>query len=160
MRDADPQGDADALERLAVWALKRYAPVCQTDPPDGLAIDATGAAHLKGGEAAMLADMVHRLAEAGVRAEAAIAPAYGAAHALARFRRDLRIVDDGGIDAAIGPLPLEALRLSGDLIAGLRRMGFERIADVAHRPRAPWRSASAPIWAVASTRPTPARESL
>lgn len=137
VRDADPQGDADALERLAVWALRRYAPVCQADPPDGLAIDATGAAHLKGGETAMLADMVDRLAEAGVQAEVAIAPAYGAAHALARFRRDLRIVDDGGIDAAIGPLPLEALRLPHDLVAGLRRMGFERIADVVHRPRAP-----------------------
>lgn len=137
VRDADAEGDAAALERLAVWALKRYAPVCQADAPDGLAIDATGAAHLKGGETALLADMVERLEQAGIEAEAAIAPTYGAAHAVARFRRDQRIVDAAGVDAAIGPLPLEALRLPGELVANLRRMGFERIGDVAHRPRAP-----------------------
>jgi nucleotidyltransferase/DNA polymerase involved in DNA repair len=43
-----------------VWAL-RYAPIATADPPDGLVIDATGAAHLHGGEAAMLTDMVGRL---------------------------------------------------------------------------------------------------
>ncbi len=137
VRDADISGDAAALERLALWALGVYAPICQPDAPDGLAIDATGAAHLKGGEAAFLADMIARLDAAGVAADAAIAPTYGAAHAVVRHRRDHRIIAPGEIDAAIGDLPLAALRLSPDLVAGLARMGFDRIADVAHRPRAP-----------------------
>ena len=59
IREADPDADARALERLAVWAL-RYSPVVAADPPDGLVIDATGADHLHGGEEAMLADMVGR----------------------------------------------------------------------------------------------------
>ena len=49
--DADPKEDEAALERLALWALKLYSPVVAADPPDGLMIDASGAAHLHGGEA-------------------------------------------------------------------------------------------------------------
>ena len=137
VRDADPAGDADALDRLALWAMHRYAPVCQADPPDGLAIDITGAAHLKGGEAALLGDLTARLRRVGVSGRGVVAPTYGAAHAAARFRAELQIVHEDGIDAALASLPLEALRLPMDLPAGLRRMGFERIGDIAHRPRAP-----------------------
>ena len=137
VRMADPAGDEAALDRLAVWAMRRYAPVCQPDPPDGLAIDATGAAHLKGGEAAMLADMIRRLNEEGIKADAAIGPTYGSAHAVVRFRRAHRMIAPDAVDAAIAGLPLAALRLPEALIAHLHRMGFDRIADVAHRPRAP-----------------------
>jgi protein ImuB len=54
VRDAEPPADVKALDRLAIWALQRYAPVAAADPPDGLVIDMTGAAHLHGGEDAML----------------------------------------------------------------------------------------------------------
>ena len=40
---ADPASDTEALERLAVWAL-RYSPLVAADAPDGIVIDATGAA--------------------------------------------------------------------------------------------------------------------
>lgn len=137
VRDADPAGDADALDHLALWAMNRYAPICQADPPDGLAIDITGAAHLKGGEAALLSDLTARLQRIGVSARAVAAPTLGAAHAAARFRTEVQIIDEDGLDAILFPLPLEALRLPADLPPGLRRMGFERIGDIAHRPRAP-----------------------
>ena len=52
--DAEPEADAQALDRLAIWALQRYAPIVAADPPDGLVIDTTGAAHLHGGEGAMV----------------------------------------------------------------------------------------------------------
>ena len=45
--DADPAADNGALDRLALWALRHYAPVVAADPPDGIAIDATGAARLR-----------------------------------------------------------------------------------------------------------------
>lgn len=137
VRDADPHGDAEALDRLALWAMHRYAPVCQADPPDGLAIDVTGAAHLQGGEPGLLRDLATRLQGVGVTSRGVIGPTLGAAHAVARFRADQRLIADDGVDAALSPLPLEALRLPADLPVGLRRMGFERIGDVAHRPRAP-----------------------
>ncbi len=108
------------------------------DPPDGLLIDATGAAHLWGGEAKMLADMVARLAAAGVRARAAIAWSLGAAHALARYlARSTLVVDDRETELALAELPIAALRLTPDVTTGLRRMGFDRIGELEAQPRAP-----------------------
>ncbi|MGV9010001.1 Y-family DNA polymerase [Brevundimonas sp.] len=135
--DADPQGDRAALDRLAHWALRHYAPVCAADAPDGLAIEATGAAHLKGGEAGFLSDMEVRLAAAGIRARAVMAPTYGAAHALARFASGVPIVDEGEIGRTIGDLPLAALRLPETLLPALTRLGFETILDLERQPRAP-----------------------
>src|SRR5450631_1317809 len=84
VRDADPAADAKALDRLALWALQRYAPIVAADPPDGLVIDVTGATHLHGGEDAMLKGMVERIAASSITARAAIANSWGAAYALAR----------------------------------------------------------------------------
>lgn len=135
--DAEPAEDDAALERLALWALKLYAPVVAAHPPDGLVIDASGATHLVGGAAAMLDDIVARLDRVGVRAQAAIAPTYGAAHALARYRaRPTLVVGAASAAAAIADLPIAALRLTPDLVAGLKRMGLDRIGEVEAQPRA------------------------
>jgi protein ImuB len=83
--DADLDADRDALERLALWALKLYAPIVAPDPPDGLVLDISGAAHRFGGEDGMLTDMVERLASVGVTARAAVSGACGSGHALARY---------------------------------------------------------------------------
>jgi protein ImuB len=134
---ADPDSDAEALERLAVWAL-RYSPLVAVDAPDGLVIDATGAAHLHGGEDAMLADMISRLEAVGLTARAAIADTRGAAHALARFAARPRLVVPEGESAdRIKPLPIAALRLAADTVVDLRKLGFERISDLLATPRAP-----------------------
>src|ERR1700732_2337632 len=64
------------FDRLALWGLRHYAPIVATDPPDGLVIDTTGAAHLHGGEDAMLNGVVDQLAASGVAARAAIADSW------------------------------------------------------------------------------------
>jgi len=87
IRDADLEGDREDLEKLALWALRTFSPIVAADPPDGLVIDATGAAHLKGGEAAYLNDLVRRLAKAGVAARAAMSGSWGSAHARALRRQ-------------------------------------------------------------------------
>jgi protein ImuB len=134
---ADPDADAGALERLAVWAL-RYSPVVASDNPDGLVIDATGASHLHGGEGAMLTGMVERMGSVGISARAAIADTRGAAHALARFAAHPTFVAPDGEGAErIEPLPIAALRLPADTVDDLRRLGFERVADLLTTPRAP-----------------------
>jgi len=138
IHDADPVADTAALNRLAVWALRRYAPVVAADPPDGLVIDASGAAHLHGGEAAMLADLTRRLAAAGIEARAAMAGTLGAAHALARHRASpTLVVASDATAAAIADLPIAALRLPADGIEALRRLGFQTIGEVAAQPRPP-----------------------
>ena len=134
---ADPAADAEALERLAVWAL-RYSPIVAADAPDGLVIDTTGASHLHGGEDALLADMISRLGVVGITARAAIADTRGASHALARFAaRPALVVPERESADRIKPLPIEALRLSADMVDDLRKLGFERIADLLATPRAP-----------------------
>lgn len=137
VHDADPAGDAAGLDDLALWALRRYAPLVAADPPDGLVIDATGCAHLHGGEAAMLTDMIARLASAGIAARAAMAPTRGAAHALARFGAHGTIVHDENLPTALATLPVAALRLPADMVDALRRLGLDTIGDLAVRPRAP-----------------------
>ena len=122
---ADAAADLASLERLAFWILQRIAPIVAVDPPDGIVIDATGAAHLHGGEDPMLEALTGRLALSGVTARAAVAGTWGAAHALARFGGDLE------------NMPPEALRLPAAIAAGLRDMGFGRIGDLMVQPRAP-----------------------
>ena len=79
-----PAEDAQALDRLAAWCL-RLSPMTAADPPDGVWIDATGCAHLYGGEQPMLALLSEHLARHGLTGQMAIADTPGAAHALARY---------------------------------------------------------------------------
>lgn len=134
---ADPRADAAALERLAIWAQRRFSPVVAPDPPDGLVMDVTGTDHLHGGEAAMLAALTRRLAAAGFSARAAVADTPGAAHAAARYlARDMLVVPPGAAEALLRPLPVAALRLPPDVADGLRQLGLERVQDLLERPRA------------------------
>jgi protein ImuB len=138
IEDADPAADAAALNRLALWMLQRFAPIIAADPPSGIVIDSTGADHLHGGEAAMLATLVEKLAGAGLCARAAIADSWGAAHALARFAARPGYVSEPGRAASdVAPLPIAALRLAPELADGLRVLGFERVGDLLALPRAP-----------------------
>ena len=138
LRDADPAADAKALDRLALWALQRYAPIVAADPPDGLVIDATGATHLHGGEDAMLKGMVERLSASGIAARAAIADSLGAAHAFARYAaRPTLVVLAGDSAKALLNLPIAALRLPQTVVADLSVLGFTCIGDLAAKPRAP-----------------------
>jgi len=138
VQDHDAVGDVQALDRLALWMLQRYAPIVTADPPDGLVIDSTGADHLHGGEDAMLAGLIDRLAASGVQARAAIADTWGAAHALARYAAKPALVAPASHGSAVlAGLPLAALRLPADMIAALHVLGFERIGDLLAQPRAP-----------------------
>ena len=135
---ADPAADAAALARLALWALRRYSPVVAIDLPDGLLIDATGVAHLFGGETALLDELRARLTAARLGSRIAVAGTIGAAHALARFGpRPAMIAASSETGAAVAALPLAALRLDPTLVERLRRLGFESIADLAATPRTP-----------------------
>jgi protein ImuB len=138
MRDADPATDAKALDRLALWALQRYAPIAAADAPDGLVIDVTGAAHLHGGEDAMLEGMIARLAASGIAAHAAIADSWGAAHAFARTGdRPALVIPEGDSAKALLDLAIAALRLPKIMVEDLHVLGFARIGELAAKPRAP-----------------------
>ena len=133
--DHDPAADRAALEALSDWCV-RFSPAVALDGTDGLFLDITGADHLWGGEAAMLVDLVARLARWGVPARAAIADTAGAAWALARYGDDLAIAAPGLQRAAIEDLPVAALRLEDAAEAQLPRLGLHRIGQLLALPRA------------------------
>ena len=158
VRPCDPAGDLAFLENLALWA-QRWGPWSALDPPDGVLVDITGAAHLFGGEATLLTDVHQRLGARGLTARAAIAPTAGAAWALAhygargeilsppsslraersnpwRFARS-RIAssappprNDDAEYLLLNDLPVAALRLDPAVVLLLRRLGLKRIGDL------------------------------
>ena len=137
---ADPAADARALKALAHWA-ERWSPSVSVDPSEGglegLFLDVTGAAHLFGGEAALLRQIRERLAGAGVPARVAMAPTPGAAWALARWGEgEAPIATDETVRARLAPLPVEALRIADRTLRQARRFGLKRIGDLYPMPRA------------------------
>ena len=131
---AEPDADIAGLQRLALWALRRYSPIVAVDPPNGLLIDSTGATHITGGAQALLDILVARLGTAGITARTAMAPTVGAAHALVRYRTTSSLIAD---TEALTDLPIAALRLPALIVRGLHRLGFERIGALEATPRAP-----------------------
>jgi len=142
-RPADLAADRAALERLGVWA-ERWSPAVVVDSVqeggqegmEGLFLDVTGAGHLFGGEAALLAGMETRLAQAGARARLALAPTPGAAWALARWGRERAVVPEDRTRDALEPLPVEGLRIEAAALRQARRFGLKRIGDLYDMPRA------------------------
>jgi protein ImuB len=139
----DSAADDAALRRLALWAT-RYTPTASPwraeNGADGFFLDIEGAAHLFGGEQALLADLSVRL-EKNFRlpARIAVADTPGAAWALSRFHPARNYILPCGREAeALTPLPIEALRLSPETCTTLRRLGFKTVGALLDKPRAPF----------------------
>ena len=132
----DSSGDAAGLQALAAWIVRRYSPIATPDPPDGVFIDSTGCDHLFGGEKAMLADLQVRLNRRGIAVRIGMADTPGTAYAMARHAADpIEIVRPGGAEEALRSLPVAALRLPGEIVAGLCDLGFSRIGQLFDVPR-------------------------
>nr|WP_330218888.1 DNA polymerase Y family protein [Sphingomonas sp. Leaf357] len=137
-RPADPDADAALLDRLALFAVRRWSPIAAATPPDGLWLDLAGCDHLHGGETRFCQRLLAFCKRAGFTARAAVADTAGAAHALARFApSDLTIVPARETVRAVSPLPVAALRLSGTALGAARRFGFETIGDLLPVARGP-----------------------
>lgn len=133
--DADPLADDALIERIADWC-DRYTPLVARYDGNGLMLDITGAAHLFGGEASLLADVTARLAAFGLTASGVIAGVADAARALVRVGRS-RIVEPGREADAVRPLAVAALGLDEARSLALVRSGLKTIGDLADRPRSP-----------------------
>jgi len=103
----------------AAWALARYAGRAAGPDRSGDAIDQEAYATRS------------RAAKRRNWERGGPAPAIPTAKA-----RAARIAPPGGTYGAIAPLPVAALRLPGDLVAELGRLGLRRIGDLAGQPRA------------------------
>lgn len=133
--EEESPADRALLENLAAWA-ERYTPIVTLDPDNGLILDITGAAHLFGGEAGLVADVEVGLQAQGFFVRRAIADTPGAASAAARYG-SISIVPEGGTAEMLKPLPLAALRLDEETVAALDRVGLKRIGQIMDAPRGP-----------------------
>ena len=138
---ADPVGDRVLLDRLARWS-SRWSPLVEVDGADALRLDASGVAHLFGGEAALLRDIETRFATLGLTARVAMAGTAGAAWGLARYQplsplpeREGPAKREGeGLDL-LAPLPIAALRLPAAVVRTLDRLGLKTIGALVGVPR-------------------------
>lgn len=133
--DEKPGFALQLLEQLADWSI-RYTPGVQVTGEDGLMLDITGCAHLRGGEHPCLRDMVVRLRSAGLEARGAMADTIGAAFAIARYGREKPIIAAGGQAEALAGLPLSALRVAEETSLRLSQLGIRTIGDLQKLPRA------------------------
>jgi protein ImuB len=131
---ADGEGDRTLLERLARWA-SRWSPLVEIDGDDGLRLDASGVAHLFGGEAGLARDIESRFARLGLTARVAIAETAGAAWGLARYGPTSPGSMRAGLAELLAPLPVAALRLPAAVIRTLERLGLKTIGTLAGVPR-------------------------
>lgn len=122
----DPAAERRLLGRVIAVA-QGFSPVVMAEPPDGAVIDLTGCAHLFGGEAGLVADLLARIARLSATVRYGIGHTPEAARARARFA--------AAPEADLLALPVEALEAPPETTLALRRAGLKRIADLATRPR-------------------------
>ena len=125
----DRSADARALKALALW-MERWSPSLALCGEDSVLVDVTGAAHLFGGEGAMLADIAQSLASGGLTARLGLAPTPGAAWALAHEGADRTCLDESGLRDGLAGLAMAGLRLSEETLMLLRRFGLTRIGQL------------------------------
>jgi protein ImuB len=131
---ANEPADQRLLEKIADWC-DGFTPFVALDPPDSLLLDVTGAAHLFGGEQAMLDRLGADLKRQGFTVAGALAGTALAARALARYRSGT-VVPQGTDSDAVAPLPVDALGLDPITVHAFRRAGLKTVGQVARRGRA------------------------
>ncbi|MFO0831957.1 MAG: DNA polymerase Y family protein [Phycisphaerales bacterium] len=135
MEEARPAHDASALQALACWTL-RFSPVVAVDGDDGLLMDVSGMERVCPDEQKLVRRIARTLARLGFAVRVALASTYACAWAVARYGgRRLMVVPAGTEEAALAPLPVDALGAEDACTAGLLDVGVETIADLAELPR-------------------------
>ena len=140
--EVDNVADRKALDLLAD-SCGRFTPCVAAEVNTsgggaGLFLDISGCEHLFGGEEELLKELKSHLQRVGYLNRLAVADTPGAAWGVARFGNNVcTSVEPGGQRAALGPLPVSALRLSSKVIEGLRRVGLKTICDLSVIARAP-----------------------
>jgi protein ImuB len=130
---ANDAADSKLLERVADWC-DRFTPFVALDGPHALLLDVMGAAHLFGGETAMLNRILALLRAQGFIVRGVLAATAMAARALARYCDGL-VVAAGEETKTVAKLPIEALFLDPVTTHAFRRAGLKTVGQVADRNR-------------------------
>jgi len=131
--DDDPSLVERLLTKIGVWCI-RFTPVVAIDPPDGLILDVTGCSHLWGGDESYVGDITKKIHSRGYDVRVAMADTIGVAWGAARFGKGSLIVAAGDHQALMS-LPSEALRLEGEVIDRLYKLGLREVSQFIRMPR-------------------------
>lgn len=132
--DDVPSLSEKLLRKMAEWCI-RFSPVVAIDEPDGLIIDASGCAHLWGGEEKYLDEINKRLRDRGYQARSSIANTIGTAWAVARFgKKEFRVAEGDDVNALLA-LPPSSLRLEADVVQRMHKLGLRQVRDFISMPR-------------------------
>lgn len=142
--DDKPGLTGQLLQRIAEWCI-RFTPAAAPDAPGGVVLDATGCAHLWGGEEAYLQDITQRLRARGYTSRCAVADTVGCAWAVARYGQNNNVVESGKQTQALLPLPVSSLRLDADTTVRLHKLGLRRVGDLVGLSRSALRRRFAPL---------------
>jgi protein ImuB len=133
--DDDPSLPEKLLKSIAKYCI-RYTDTVAIDLPDGLILDATGCAHLWGGEKNYIAEINSRLTNRGYDVRATMADTIGAAWAIAHYGGSSPIIEPGKQMEALLNLPPSALRLEPEVTDRLYKLGLRKISQFINMPRA------------------------
>ncbi|WP_205511000.1 Y-family DNA polymerase [Longitalea arenae] len=122
------------LGKLAEWCI-RFSPYVAIDAPDGLIFDASGCAHLWGGDIDYLSTIIKRLHGRGYQLRVGMADTIGAAWAIARYGRSSPVIEPDMQSTALLPLPPASLRIEQELVERFYKLGLHQIQDFISMPR-------------------------
>lgn len=132
--DDEPDHIQTAITALAAWMI-RYTPIVAVSDTDGLLLDASGCAHLWGGEKPYLTDIYKRLTGLGYHIRVSMADTVGCAWAVTHYAPKQAIIVPGEQKTALLTLPPQALRLQDDVSDRLEKLGLRNIAQFMDMPR-------------------------
>ncbi|MEO6668070.1 MAG: DNA polymerase Y family protein [Ferruginibacter sp.] len=132
--DDQPEIVNKVLKGLAEYCI-RFTPVAAIDLDDGLMLEATGCAHLWGGEKQYLTEIYTRFKRFGYDIRISIADTIGTAWAVARFGQQSRIISSSQHIEALLKLPAASLRLEEGIVARLEKLGLRKLRQFVNMPR-------------------------
>jgi protein ImuB len=132
--DDTPGLPGQLLHAIGEYCI-RYTPCVGIDLPDGLLLDASGCAHLWGGEQAYITAIHKRFTDFGYTIRTGMADTIGAAWAMARFGKDNPVIAPGDQDEALMHLPADALRLPPKMLELLYKLGLNKTGSFINMPR-------------------------
>jgi protein ImuB len=133
VQDDDENISNKLLQHIAEWCI-RFSPIVAADAPGGIILDATGCAHLWGGEKEYLTEIFSRFKTLGYTIRLGMADTIGMAWAAARFKKEGIIIEPGSQSAALMDLPPEALRIDAGIVERLYQLGLDRVGEFIDMP--------------------------
>ena len=121
------------LHKLAEWCI-RFTPYVAIDT-DGLIFDASGCAHLWGGDVEYIKAIIQRLNGRKYQVRVGMADTIGAAWAVARYGKGSPVIENNMQSTALLSLPPASLRIESNLVERLYKLGLHQIEDFISMPR-------------------------